>query len=81
MSPAISRSLAPALLAAVLASGVVPGADVSRIPARLDAQHYLFSDPIGDGYTPHLGTTPLRASGARLRHDFVLLAGVSWRAD
>jgi hypothetical protein len=53
----------------------------TRISLRLDAQQYFFSDPIGAGYTPHLGTTPLRASGARLRHDFVLLAGVSWRTD
>jgi hypothetical protein len=53
----------------------------TRASLRLDAQQYLFSGDIGDSYTPHLGTTPMRSPGARLRHDFVLLAGVSWRAD
>jgi hypothetical protein len=52
----------------------------TRVSLRLDAQQYLFSGPIGDRYTPHLGTTPIRSAGGRLRHDFVLLAGVSWRA-
>lgn len=33
-----------------------------------------------DSYTPHLGTTPVHSPGARLQHDFVLLAGLSWRA-
>ena len=53
----------------------------TRASLRLDAQQYLFSGDIDDSYTPHLRTTPVHAPGARLRHDFVLLAGVSWRAD
>ena len=53
----------------------------TRASLRLDAQQYLFSGDIDDSYTPHLGTTPVHSPGARLRHDFVLLAGVSWRAD
>ena len=53
----------------------------TRLSLRLDAQQYLFSGDIDDSYTPHLGTTPVRSPGARLRHDFVLLAGVSWRTD
>jgi hypothetical protein len=53
----------------------------TRASIRLDAQQYLFSGDIGDSYTPHLGTAPMRSPGARLRHDFVLLAGFSWRAD
>ncbi|HVL16503.1 MAG TPA: hypothetical protein VM387_00840 [Gemmatimonadales bacterium] len=53
----------------------------TRTALRLDAQQYFFSGDIADGYTPHLGTTPLRSAGTRARHDFVLLAGVSWRAD
>jgi hypothetical protein len=53
----------------------------TRLSIRLDAQQYWFSAPIGDSYTPHLGTTPVRSSAATLRHDFVLLAGVSWRTD
>ena len=53
----------------------------TRASLRLDAQQYLFSGDIDDSYTPHLGTTPLRSAGTRARHDFVLLAGFSWRAD
>ena len=46
---------------------------------RFDAQQYLFSSAFEDPYTPHLGTAPEQAS--RLRHDFVVLAGFSWRSD
>jgi hypothetical protein len=53
----------------------------TRTSLRLDAQQYLFSGDIGDSYTPHLGALSVPQPGARLRHDFVLLAGVSWRAD
>jgi hypothetical protein len=53
----------------------------TRASLRLDAQQYLFSGDIDESYTPELGTTPVHSAGARLRHDFVLLAGVSWRAD
>ena len=53
----------------------------TRTALRLDAQQYFFSGAIADGYTPHLGTTPLRSADTRARHDFVLLAGFSWRAD
>jgi hypothetical protein len=52
----------------------------TRTALRLDAQQYLFSGDIADGYTPHLGTGPLRSAGTRARTDFVLLAGISWRA-
>ncbi len=53
----------------------------TRTALRLDAQQYLFSGNIGDTYLPHLGTTVPRSAGARVRRDFVLLAGISWRAD
>jgi hypothetical protein len=53
----------------------------TRTALRLDAQQYLFSGDIGGTYLPHLGTTAPRAAGARVRRDFVLLAGISWRAD
>jgi hypothetical protein len=52
----------------------------TRTALRLDAQQYLFSGDIADGYTPHLGTGPLRSAGTGARTDFVLLAGISWRA-
>jgi hypothetical protein len=50
-----------------------------RFSLRLDAQQYLFSSAFDVPYTPHLGTAPEEA--ARLRHDFVVLAGFSWRSD
>jgi hypothetical protein len=53
----------------------------TRASLRLDAQQYLFSGDIDQSYTPQLGGTPVHSAAARLRHDFVLLAGVSWRAD
>ena len=51
-----------------------------RFSVRLDAQQYLFSGSVDDAYTPHLGTAPA-PEHARLRHDFVVLAGFSWRSD
>lgn len=50
-----------------------------QFSVRLDAQQYLFSSAFEEPYTPHLGTAPEQAS--RLRHDFVVLAGFSWRSD
>jgi hypothetical protein len=52
-----------------------------RFSVRIDAQQYLFSSTFDDSYTPHLGTAPAPEHGSRLRHDFVLLAGFSWRCD
>jgi hypothetical protein len=52
-----------------------------RFSVRIDAQQYLFSSTFGDSYTPHLGTAPAPEHGSRLRHDFVVLAGFSWRSD
>ena len=52
-----------------------------RFSLRIDAQQYLFSSPLDNAYTPHLGTAPAPEHASRLRHDFVLLAGFSWRSD
>ena len=52
-----------------------------RFSVRIDAQQYLFSSAFDDSYTPHLGTAPVPGHASRLRHDFVLLAGFSWRSD
>jgi hypothetical protein len=52
-----------------------------RFSARIDAQQYLFSSPLDNAYTPHLGTAPAPEHASRVRHDFVLLAGFSWRSD
>lgn len=53
----------------------------SQFSVRLDAQQYLFSSTFDESYTPHLGTAPAPEHASRLRHDFVLLAGFSWRSD
>ena len=52
-----------------------------RFSLRLDAQQYLFSSAFDDPYTPHLGTAPTPEHAAGMRHDFVVLAGFSWRSD
>ena len=52
-----------------------------RFSVRIDAQQYLFSSTFDDSYTPHLGTAPAPEHASRLRHDFVLLVGFSWRSD
>ena len=52
-----------------------------QFSVRIDAQQYLFSSTFDDSYTPHLGTAPAPEHASRLRHDFVLLAGFSWRSD
>jgi hypothetical protein len=36
---------------------------------------------LDDPYTPHLGTPSSPESASRMRHDFVVLAGFSWRSD
>lgn len=65
--------------------GVVSFGGVARLDhrfsVRIDAQQYLFSSTFDDSYTPHLGTAPAPEYASRLRHDFVLLAGFSWRSD
>ncbi len=53
----------------------------SQFSMRIDAQQYLFSSAFDDSYTPHLGTAPAPGYTSRLRHDFVVLAGFSWRSD
>ncbi len=52
-----------------------------QFSVRLDAQQYLFSGALDDPYTPHLGTAPRPEHASRLRHDFVVMAGFSWRSD
>jgi hypothetical protein len=52
-----------------------------RFSVRIDAQQYLFSNTFDDSYIPHLGTAPAQEHASRLRHDFVVLAGFSWRSD
>ena len=49
-----------------------------RLALTLDAHEYLFSSRFAEPYTSPLGGAPLPA-GSRLRHEFVVLAGFSWR--
>jgi hypothetical protein len=67
-------------LGGMLALGGVVRLD-DRFSVRMDAQQYLFSGTFEDTYTPHLGTAPAPEHTSRLRHDFVLLAGFSWRSN
>ena len=67
-------------LGGVLSFGGVVRLD-HRFSVRIDAQQYLFSSTFDDSYTPHLGTAPAPEHASRLRHDFVILAGFSWRSD
>jgi Outer membrane protein beta-barrel domain len=66
-------------LGGMLAAGAVMRLD-HQFSVRLDAQQYLFSSVFEETYTPHLGLAPI-PHASRLRHDFVLLAGFSWRSD
>jgi hypothetical protein len=50
-----------------------------RLALTLDAHEYLFSSRFAEPYTPVLGGAPLPA-GSRFRREFVLLAGLFWRA-
>jgi hypothetical protein len=50
-----------------------------RMGIRIDAQEYLFSSTFRDSYaaSPTGGTQP---AGPQFRHEFVILAGLSWLA-
>lgn len=67
-------------LGAVVMLGTVLRLD-SRFSLRLDAQQYFFSSSVTRSYTPMLGGTPADPSGSRFRHDFVMLAGLSWHSQ
>ena len=51
-----------------------------RIGFRLDAQEYLFSSTFRDSYAPPFTGALVQAAGPQFRHEFVLLAGLSWLA-
>jgi hypothetical protein len=51
-----------------------------RLGIRLDAQEYLFSSTFGDSYAPPFTGALVQAAGPQFRHEFVLLAGLSWLA-
>jgi hypothetical protein len=81
----VQRGQGPSAIQQTNVGGMVTVGGVMRLDrrfsVRLDAQQYLFSRTFDDSYTPHLGTAPAPEHASRPRHDFVLLAGFSWRSD
>ena len=53
----------------------------SRLAFTLDAQQYLFSSRFAEPYAGQFVGDPVRPAGSQFRHEVVILAGVSWRAD
>ena len=51
-----------------------------RLGIRVDAQEYLFSSTFRDSYAPPFTGALPQAAGPQFRHEFVLLAGLSWLA-
>jgi hypothetical protein len=51
-----------------------------RLGFRVDAQQYLFSSSFRDSYAPPFTGALPQAAGPQFRHEFVLLAGLSWLA-
>lgn len=51
-----------------------------RFSVRLDAQQYFFSSRVANSYAPLPAPTPAEPSWSRFRHDFVMLAGLSWHS-
>jgi hypothetical protein len=65
-------------LGALLAIGTGFSLD-GRLGLRVDAHEYLFSSQFTDAYTPAWIGAPTQPAGARFRHEFALLVGISWR--
>lgn len=53
----------------------------SRLAFTLDAQQYLFSSRFAEPYAGQFLGDPVQPAGSQFRHEFVILAGLSWRAD
>jgi hypothetical protein len=52
-----------------------------RMGIRIDAQEYLFSSTFRDSYAPSFtGGAAAQPAGPQFRHEFVILAGLSWLA-
>lgn len=51
-----------------------------RLGLRLDAQEYLFSSTFRDSFAPPFTGALVQAGGPQFRHEFVLLAGLTWLA-
>jgi hypothetical protein len=66
-------------LGAMLSLAGTMGLD-GRLGIRMDAQEYLFSSTFRDSYAPPFTGALVQAAGPQFRHEFVLLAGLSWLA-
>jgi hypothetical protein len=63
---------------------VVVGSSIrltSRLAFTLDAQQYLFSSQFAQPYAGQFVGDPIQPAGSEFRHEFVILAGLAWRAD
>jgi hypothetical protein len=49
-----------------------------RLALRLDAQEYLFNSSFREPYAGQFVGDPVQPAGSQFRHEFVILAGVSW---
>jgi len=53
---------------------------ISRLAFTLDLQQYLFGSNFAEAYEGQYVGDPIRPAGSRFRHEFVILAGLTWRA-
>lgn len=53
----------------------------SRLAFTLDVHQYLFSSRFAGPYAGQFVGDPIQPAGSQFRHEFVFLAGVTWRAD
>lgn len=53
----------------------------SRLAFTLDVQQYLFSSRFDEPYPGQFLGEPIQPAGSQFRHEFVILAGVAWRAN
>jgi len=53
----------------------------SRLAFALDLHQYLFSSSFAEPYPGQFVGDPVRPAGSQFRHEFVILAGITWRAN
>jgi hypothetical protein len=53
----------------------------SRLGFTLDLQQYLFSSSFAEPYAGQFVGDPIQPAGSQFRHEFVILAGLAWRAN
>jgi hypothetical protein len=53
----------------------------SRVALKLNVHQYLFSSDFAEAYEGQFVGDPIQPAGSRFRHEFVVLAGLSWRLN